>query len=355
MSQLFKAIFSACLLLIWFVSPVAAQDYNFSQFWENRTYYNPAFVGLHEGEWNNNLTYRRLWPNLDGDFSTINFSSDFKTYNNYGIGLNVISSDEGAGLIKSTSVALAYSWRGYISKERGFFFQLGVKGSYNHEKLNSNKWIFSGQLDPIYGNIYPDYNGVGVIKKQQNFWDFSLGALFSLPIRLPNYNVIENYIGFSVDHFTRPKNNFLEDKQKIPMKLGVQWYASVPTSLYSLNKKSRLQVRPGIIFENQGDKLLSKASFNNLLIGADVATDPLFAGIWYSSQLLSKSDKNYKALVFKMGLKFDSDSKRFQYKLTYTYDMSLGNLVKSTEGSHEIGISVVYRFNARYNYNIFSF
>ena len=27
-----------------------AQDYSFSQFWENRIYYNPSFVGLNEGE-----------------------------------------------------------------------------------------------------------------------------------------------------------------------------------------------------------------------------------------------------------------------------------------------------------------
>ena len=33
-----------------------AQDYSFSQFWENRIYYNPSFVGLNEGEFNGQLT-----------------------------------------------------------------------------------------------------------------------------------------------------------------------------------------------------------------------------------------------------------------------------------------------------------
>ena len=38
-----------------------AQDYSFSQFWENRIYYNPSFVGLNEGEFNGQLTYRKIW------------------------------------------------------------------------------------------------------------------------------------------------------------------------------------------------------------------------------------------------------------------------------------------------------
>ena len=69
-----------------------AQDYSFSQFWENRIYYNPSFVGLNEGEFNGQLTYRKLWPKFPGNFSTIFFSADLKTYNNYGFGLSVISS-----------------------------------------------------------------------------------------------------------------------------------------------------------------------------------------------------------------------------------------------------------------------
>lgn len=55
-----------------------AQDYSFSQFWENRIYYNPSFVGLNEGEFNGQLTYRKLWPKFPGNFSTIFFFRRFK-------------------------------------------------------------------------------------------------------------------------------------------------------------------------------------------------------------------------------------------------------------------------------------
>ena len=156
---------------------------------------------------------------------------------------------------------------------------------------------------------------------------------------------MHNFIGFSVNHFTRPKDNFIEENARIPIKLSLQWNSFIRTSLYSLDKKSSLYVCPGLLYENRGDRLLSSSSFDNFIVGSDITTDPLFGGVWYSSQLLNSDKENYKAIIFKLGLKLNS----------YSYDMSLGNLVKSTEGSHEISFNITYRFNAKYRYNIFSF
>lgn len=348
-----KNRFFICLLVLFYSQTAVSQDYNFSQYWENRTYYNPAFAGLNEGEINGILTYRKLWPKFDGNFSTIFFNADLKTYNNYGFGLTFINSDEGGGFLKSTHIGLSYSWRGYFNKEKGTYFQLGIKGSYNHEQLNFNKYVFSGELDPIYGHIFPKPDLEGINKKQ-NYWDFCFGAMAFIPWERNYTEFMKNYVGFSLSHFTRPKDNFIEDDAKIPMKFSLQWQGFLRSGLYSLDKKSWLYICPGLLFENQGDKLMSSSSFNNFLLGSDITTDPIFGGIWYSSQLLNNSDQNYKALIFKAGVKLNSDNKKFQYRITYSYDMSLGNLTKSTEGSHEISINVVYRFNAKYKYNIFS-
>ncbi len=331
-----------------------AQDYTFSQFWENRTHYNPSFTGLGEGELNTLLTYRKLWPKFPGNFSTLFFSADLKTYNNYGFGLFVISGDEGGGFIKSTGAGLSYSWRGYFNKEKGIYFQLGIRGSYQDKRLDFNQYIYSGNLHEIYGNIFPVTRPMEVNEKQ-NYWDFSTGFMVHLPWERHYREFMHNYIGFSIHHFTRPKNNFMEIKQKIPMKLSLQWAGFIRTSLYSLDKKSNLYVCPGLLFENQGNKLMSASSFNNFIIGSDLYTDPVFGGVWYSPQLLNSSSENYKAIIFKIGLKFTSANKKLTYRLAYSYDMSLGNLANSMEGSHEISLNIIYKFNAKYKYNIFSF
>lgn len=345
-----------CFLFFLCSKILVAQDYNFSQFWENRTYYNPAYVGLHAGELNTQLTYRKLWPKFPGNFSTVFFSSDLKTHNNYGFGLYVISSDEGGGFIKSNTAGLSYSWRGYINKMKNIYFQLGVKGSYNDERLNFNRNVYSGNLHPIYGNILSVSNPMGeTVNENQHYWDFSAGAMVCIPWQRHYREFMNNYIGFAVSHFTRPKDYFIEENNRLPIKLSFQWNGFIRTSIYSLDKKSSMYINPGLIFENQGDKLLSSSSSNNFMIGADIATDPIFGGVWYSSQLLNNSSENYKAAIFKVGLKLTSDNKKFEYRLAYSYDMSLGNLAKTTEGSHEISFNLVYRFNAQYRYNIFSF
>lgn len=341
-------------LILLSVKGAFAQDYSFSQFWENRTYYNPALTGLNEGSVNGLLTYRKLWPKFPGNFSTIFFSADLKTYNNYGFGLQVISSDEGGGFIKSTSAGLSYSWRGYFSKEKNIYFQLGIHGSYNDQRLDFNKYIYSGNLHEIYGNILPVTKPVEVNEKQ-NYWDFNAGFMAYIPWERHYREFMHNFIGFSLNHLARPKDNFMEESQRIPLKLSFQWQGFIRTGIYSLDRQTGLYVCPGLLFENQGEKLMSSSSFNNFVVGTDITTDPIFGGVWYSSQLLNSSNENYKAVIFKLGLKLNSSNKRLEYRLAYSYDMSLGNLVKTTEGSHEISLNVVYRFNAKYKYNIFSF
>ena len=209
-------------------------------------------------------------------------------------------------------------------------------------------------LHEIYGNILP-LPALDIVNEKQNYWDFSTGFMIYVPWERHYREFMHNFIGFSVNHFTRPKDNFIEENARIPIKLSLQWNSFIRTSLYSLDKKSSLYVCPGLLYENRGDRLLSSSSFDNFIVGSDIPTDPLFGGVWYSSQLLNSDKENYKAIIFKLGLKLNSANKKFEYRLAYSYDMSLGNLVKSTEGSHEISFNITYRFNAKYRYNIFSF
>lgn len=62
---------------------------------------------------------------------------------------------------------------------------------------------------------------------------------------------------------------------------------------------------------------MSSSSFNNFVIGTDITTDPIFGGVWYSSQLLNSSNENYKAVIFKLELKFNLSNKTLEYRLAY--------------------------------------
>jgi len=57
------------LLSVLHSSTLLAQDPNFTQFYSNRIYMNPAYAGADPGM-RLNLNYRRLWASVPGQFQT---------------------------------------------------------------------------------------------------------------------------------------------------------------------------------------------------------------------------------------------------------------------------------------------
>ena len=104
------------------------------------------------------------------------------------------------------------------------------------KRLNPNKYIYSGNLHEIYGNILP-LPALDIVNEKQNYWDFSTGFMIYVPWERHYREFMHNFIGFSVNHFTRPKDNFIEENARIPIKLSLQWNSFIRTSLYSLDKK----------------------------------------------------------------------------------------------------------------------
>lgn len=331
-----------------------AQDFNFSQFTPNRTFYNPAFTGMEKGTFSSTLIYRRLWPMLPGNFSTKHLVLDYKTYNPYGMGLYAISSREGAGFLENTTIGGSYSWRGSLNEISGSFFQLGINASYNLKQIEFDNYTFSDELDEIYGEIYPTSFTTDV--EQQNFWDFTIGVLAQVPTIIGHQKVIIHTVGFALHHITRPKETFLNSDARLPMQLTIHGQSEFSSGIYSLDKSSRLRFIPGLVYAIQGDRLISSNSSNNLLYGMDIKTDPLFGGIWYSSQIMNNSRDNYKCIIIKLGLNFKSNNRKNQnnrYKFTYSYDLPTSQFGSSKGGSHEISLSIDLHFKARYKYNIF--
>lgn len=329
------------------------QDFNFSQFTPNRTFYNPAFTGMDQGTLRTTLVYRRWWPVLPGDFSTQHMSLDYKTYNPYGMGLYAISNREGAGFLKTNTIGASYSWRGKINDVTGSFFQLGINASFNQKRADFSKYTFSDELDEIYGDIYSTSFASDINRRQ--FWDFTVGALFQFPTIRGHRKSMIHTMGVALHHITRPKQSFLDSEWRLPMKLTFHYSSKVTTNIYSFNKEDRLHIIPALVYEVQGRDLLSSSSADNIQYGVDVQTDPLFGGVWYNSQILNNSKRNYRSIVFKLGLKLNSTNKKTKYRISYSYDLSTSQFISSTNGSHEVTLSIDFLFPAKYKYNIFSF
>jgi len=73
----FALLLTMVFLVSMFLFPTTSksQDLDFSQYYNNPTYYNPAYVGLTMGL-KSRLNYRRQWTGLSGDYHSYSFSAD---------------------------------------------------------------------------------------------------------------------------------------------------------------------------------------------------------------------------------------------------------------------------------------
>ena len=124
MIKYFKVLF--LLIAIIFSSAankITAQDPEFSQFYANPLYLNPAFAGTARCP-RISLNYRNQWPGISGTFITTSASYDQHVESlTGGLGL-MVTNDQAANTLRSTRVSGIYSYQ--IKINRKFSVRTGI-------------------------------------------------------------------------------------------------------------------------------------------------------------------------------------------------------------------------------------
>ena len=145
MKRLRLTIF-AIILFIWGTGQ--AQDPQFSQFYANPLYLNPALAGFIDCG-RVNLNYRNQWPALSNAYITYSASYDQNIPGiNSGFGILAMSDRQGDGALVRNSIAGFYSYHLRVSEPLVLSF--GVEGRYYQETLDWGKLIFADQIS--FGN-----------------------------------------------------------------------------------------------------------------------------------------------------------------------------------------------------------
>jgi type IX secretion system PorP/SprF family membrane protein len=248
--SLIVAIFSA------FSGSVLAQDPEFTQFYANPLYLNPAFAGTNRCP-RLVMNYRNQWPSLSGNFvtSSVSYDQHVETIQG-GLGLMVLSDRAAQGTLKTTTVNGIYSYQQAISRK--FSIKAGLQATYLQKSLDWSKLTFGDMIDPRKGFIYEtaDQQRGGAVKAV----DFSAGVLgFS--------DVI--YGGFAVHHLNEPNESLIVGTSRLPMKYTVHAGAVIPIEKKS--KHSDAKISPNVLYRRQGE-------FQQLNMGLYVNKGPLVAG-----------------------------------------------------------------------------
>ncbi len=302
-----------CLTVVFILITCSAmaQDPEFTQFYANPLYLNPAFAGSARCP-RMNLNYRNQWPALTGTFVTYSASYDQQIEAlSGGLGLLVMSDKQGEGTLNSTYASLIYAYQLNVNRE--FSIRIGFQGTYIQKTVDWDKLTFGDMIDARYGFIYPTQE----IRPNTNvnFFDVSTGILaYSSKV----------YGGVAVNHLTQPEEFFIQSAagSTLPMKITAHLGALLPLSG---SRSEETYISPNVLYQMQRD-------FKQLNIGVYIAKAPLVGGLWY---------RNSDSFIALVGLQQGA------FKFGYSYDITVSKLAGASAGSHELSFSVQFPCHPR--------
>lgn len=299
-----KRILTFTFLLTALLQEVKAQDPQFTQFYANPLYLNPAFAGVVRCP-RFILNYRNQWPAIPGNYITYSASYDQHIDAlNGGIGVLVTNDVAGQGTLNTLNFSGIYSY--HLEVNRNFSIKAGFQATYAQRTLDWTKLTFGDQIDSRYGFIYGTKEAFG--PNSVNYVDFSAGLI--------GYSE-RFFFGFAAHHLTQPDQSFLVPSSRLPMKITAHAGASIP-----LSRKTRFndpaKISPNILFQQQQD-------FRQINIGMYFQKSPFVAGLWY---------RNKDAFIALVGIQ------QGLFKFGYSYDVTVSRLTNQTGGAHEISVSM---------------
>jgi len=287
------------------ITNVLGQDPQFSQFYANPLYTNPAFAGSEICP-RIVLNYRNQWSALPGGFTTYSVSADqYVKFLKGGLGLQVYQDNAGNGTIKTFNASLSYAYTIKLNNQVGLKF--GAEAAYWQKSLEWDQLTFGDMIDERYGFIYTTNEPFGDSKV--NAPDFSAGML----LYSKNW-----YVGGAVHHLAQPVESFFGLNDAVLFRR----YTAQAGATIALDKKhpEAGSISPNFLFMSQGPS----TQFN---LGMYGRMSVFTIGFWYRF-----NQYNGDALIVLIGLQNDN------FKFGYSYDITVSKLTNATGGSHELSL-----------------
>lgn len=297
-----RAVIFTSIICILFGSPgVFSQDPEFTQFYANPLYLNPAFAGSAQCP-RLILNYRNQWPGIENAFQT--YSGSFDQYVKSisgGLALQLVHDGSGKGTYQTTSISLAYAYHTPITKKVSL--SAGLKFGFLQKSIDWEALTYGDMIDKNEGFIYESSEQVGVNARSNV--DFSAGAMaFS----------DRAFLGFSVSHLAQPKIGLTDNQARLMRRFIGHVGISIPVGGENIKDFS---LSPNILYSYQN-------SFQQLNVGLYAKKGVLTAGAWYRSD---------DAMIILLGVETS------KYKIGYSYDVTISEIADNSAGAHEVSFT----------------
>ncbi|PLX21562.1 MAG: hypothetical protein C0597_03190 [Marinilabiliales bacterium] len=303
-----------CILIILFcVKQLYSQDVEFSQYYANPLYLNPAFAGSDEYA-RLSLNYRTILPTSFGDYSTYSASVDkYYDFLSGGVGFQIMNDRQAKGLLNDLGFNLIYSYHAKLRKR--WAIASGFRLGYNIKTLNGNGLVYPDMIDPVTGASETGMESN--ISQKSLYFDFSFGMLTWYD---------RYYFGISIDHLTDPKISLgSDDPGPIGRKYTIHGGMEIP--FYNSLERVHMTLSPNLLFQTQGGS-------TKLNLGVYLNKKMLTAGLW----IKTNTEFNFTGTVLMFGYINDL------YNVAYSYDIPfyLGGFSGIISGAHEV--TFLYKF-----------
>uniref|UniRef100_UPI0040473116 PorP/SprF family type IX secretion system membrane protein n=1 Tax=Algoriphagus sp. TaxID=1872435 RepID=UPI0040473116 len=315
-----------CLFSFYLATGIAwGQDVQYSQYYANPIYLNPALVGSTDLT-RIGVNFRNQWPALDQTFFAYTAYADH--YNerlNSGVGLILQGANESFTETSWNEVGLAYSYRLQLSSSS--FIQSGMQGSFISRDAAFGRVVLGSQLDIDRGQV--DLLGSGLVGESVVRTVDSHAGLV--------YYGRKVWLGVAVSHLLQPNISYLDGgTSRLPRKLSLHGgyrFDLAPGYItdYLTNAKQDRSLSVGFNYKEQGQ-------FSQLDLGAEVYFEPLAFGLWYRGLPTKYGLPNHESLVTMVGLGLNSG-----LDVGYSFDFPISSFgLGRSGGSHELSVRFVF-------------
>lgn len=305
----------------------AAQDVQFSQYYQAPLYLNPGYTGITPQQ-RVVFNHRVQWPNLPQAFATYSASYDiFVEELRSGFGVLLTTDKMGSAGWQTSTFSALYSFKVKLTDK--LVFSPGLVFGYGTHGIDQSKLRLGDGLEYERDGDYFSTDDAQRRLGKQNYFDFGTGfLLYSRSL----------WLGAAFHHLNKPNLSLLGDESRLPVKTSIHGGARINLSRGGPRSSvGRIDyLTPSFIYRFQG------ATFSQLDIGVNYHIDPVSVGVWYRGKPFQKTVINsihQDALVLSLGMYFK------KLTLGYSYDFTISELGTSTGGAHEI--SAVYEFSSK--------
>ncbi|GEM_PF-6614937 len=318
---------------------VLAQDLQFTQFHRLPAWINPALTATSGAEFQVSTHNRIQWRGLDKGYTTLSAGFEYNHINNLSFGVLIVQDNIlgqawqksgnmlpfGSGF-STTSLMLTGAYGVSLGRKSPWFLQWGMAGIFN---------LYSLEQEVIWSQDIQS-GKTSTLSYQRNILDFGGGFMFS------NQKV---WFGIAGHHFMQPKNGFSSDNQLvIPLKISTHFGGKFPLDHYG-----EVSLLTNVLYKKQGKSHQGE-------LNASVMFSRVLLGMAYRGLLAPRASTNgalnQDALAFMAGFHLQNDrrSRPKNLSLVYSYDLTVSELRRNSQGSHEI--SLIYNWTVSQNRSV---